>query len=140
MKKICTNLRAHLDARTTTMCYCWRITRRDGVIQGFAAHAPGQLRGVLEDDQVVRIYQLYDAAGRLLWENPYSLILDGQAYPILSPTAFDDEAPSREIVIAAATPDTCKVVYSGIGVAETAIGIWAARAVAVFGFPRKPRG
>jgi hypothetical protein len=31
-------LQAHLDGGTTTMCYCWRVTRRDGLVQGFTEH------------------------------------------------------------------------------------------------------
>lgn len=31
-------LQAHLDEGATTMCHCWRVTRRDGVVQGFTDH------------------------------------------------------------------------------------------------------
>ena len=31
-------LAAHLEGETTTVCHCWRLTRRDGVIKGFTDH------------------------------------------------------------------------------------------------------
>ena len=31
-------LQNHLDSRSTTVCWCWKITRRDGVILGFTNH------------------------------------------------------------------------------------------------------
>lgn len=31
-------LQAHLDGGATTMCYCWRVTRKDGIVQGFTDH------------------------------------------------------------------------------------------------------
>jgi uncharacterized phage protein (TIGR02218 family) len=31
-------LQARLDSGVTTLCRCWRITRRDGVVQGFTDH------------------------------------------------------------------------------------------------------
>ncbi len=31
-------LQAHLDAGTTTLCWCWRITRADGTVFGFTDH------------------------------------------------------------------------------------------------------
>lgn len=31
-------LQAHLDTKATTMCYCWRLTRTDGIVQGFTEH------------------------------------------------------------------------------------------------------
>jgi len=31
-------LQTHLETRTTTLCWCWRIARRDGVIMGFTNH------------------------------------------------------------------------------------------------------
>ena len=33
-----TDLQTHLDTGTTTLCWCWRVTRRDGVILGFTDH------------------------------------------------------------------------------------------------------
>lgn len=38
MRTIPAALQAHLDGGATTMCYCWRITRTDGVVQGFTDH------------------------------------------------------------------------------------------------------
>ncbi len=29
---------AHLDSGTTTLCWCWRLVRRDGLVQGFTDH------------------------------------------------------------------------------------------------------
>ncbi|WP_157015088.1 DUF2163 domain-containing protein [Mesorhizobium xinjiangense] len=29
---------AHLEGDTTTLCHCWRLTRSDGVVQGFTDH------------------------------------------------------------------------------------------------------
>lgn len=37
-KTVSTALQAHLDSRATTMCYCWKVTRNDGVVQGFTDH------------------------------------------------------------------------------------------------------
>ncbi len=37
-KQIPPALQAHLDSRATTMCFCWRLTRRDGLVQGFTEH------------------------------------------------------------------------------------------------------
>lgn len=37
-KSIPAPLQEHLDSRATTMCYCWRVTRRDGIVQGFTEH------------------------------------------------------------------------------------------------------
>lgn len=31
-------LAAHLDGTVTTVCHCWRLTRRDGVVLGFTDH------------------------------------------------------------------------------------------------------
>ncbi len=31
-------LAAHLDGETTTVCHCWRLTRRDGTVRGFTDH------------------------------------------------------------------------------------------------------
>ena len=38
MKNIPAPLQDHLDGRVTTMCFCWKITRRDNVVQGFTDH------------------------------------------------------------------------------------------------------
>ena len=31
-------LASHLAGTTTTTCYCWRLTRRDGAVFGFSDH------------------------------------------------------------------------------------------------------
>jgi uncharacterized phage protein (TIGR02218 family) len=38
MKQLAPGLQAHLDTGTTTLCWCWRLTRRDGVVIGFTDH------------------------------------------------------------------------------------------------------
>ena len=38
MKIISSALQAHLDTGATTLCSCWRLTRRDGVALGFTDH------------------------------------------------------------------------------------------------------
>lgn len=38
MKTLPPGLAAHLTTGTTTLCWCWRLTRRDGVRQGFTDH------------------------------------------------------------------------------------------------------
>ncbi len=38
MKTLPTGLQAHLDSGATTLCWCWKIVRRDGVTQGFTDH------------------------------------------------------------------------------------------------------
>lgn len=38
MKTVPAPLQAHLDTGATTMCYCWRVTRTDGLVQGFTEH------------------------------------------------------------------------------------------------------
>ncbi len=38
MKLLPTGLQDHLDTGATTMCYAWRITRKDGVVMGFTEH------------------------------------------------------------------------------------------------------
>lgn len=38
MKQISTALHAHLDGGATTLCWCWRLTRRDGTKLGFTDH------------------------------------------------------------------------------------------------------
>lgn len=37
-RNIPAGLQSHLDEGATTMCYCWRVTRTDGVVQGFTEH------------------------------------------------------------------------------------------------------
>ncbi|MGR3420835.1 MAG: DUF2163 domain-containing protein [Paracoccus sp. (in: a-proteobacteria)] len=41
MKNVPTALQAHLDSGTTTLAWCWRITRADGVPFGFTDHDRG---------------------------------------------------------------------------------------------------
>ena len=38
MRTLPTALAAHLSGDVTTMCHCWRVTRRDGVVLGFTEH------------------------------------------------------------------------------------------------------
>ena len=38
MKSLDPNLQAHLDEGTTTLAWCWRLTRADGVMFGFTDH------------------------------------------------------------------------------------------------------
>ncbi len=38
MKELPAALSAHLATGATTLCWCWRVTRRDGVTQGFTDH------------------------------------------------------------------------------------------------------
>jgi uncharacterized phage protein (TIGR02218 family) len=38
MRVLPAGLAAHLETGTTTLCWCWRLTRRDGVKQGFTDH------------------------------------------------------------------------------------------------------
>lgn len=38
MKILPTGLQEHLDSGSTSMVFCWRITRLDGVVMGFAEH------------------------------------------------------------------------------------------------------
>jgi uncharacterized phage protein (TIGR02218 family) len=38
MRTLPPGLAAHLESGTTTLCWCWRLTRRDGVRQGFTDH------------------------------------------------------------------------------------------------------
>ncbi|SDR39849.1 DUF2163 domain-containing protein [Pseudovibrio sp. Tun.PSC04-5.I4] len=38
MKKLVEGLTAHLASGTTTLCWCWRLTRGDGVVFGFTDH------------------------------------------------------------------------------------------------------
>lgn len=37
-KDLAPGLQAHLDTGATTMAYCWRVDRRDGLVQGFTEH------------------------------------------------------------------------------------------------------
>ncbi len=38
MKTLPAGLQSHLDSGATTLCWCWRLTRQDGVVQGFTDH------------------------------------------------------------------------------------------------------
>lgn len=38
MKNLPANLQSHLDSGTTTLAWCWRLTRNDGVVFGFTDH------------------------------------------------------------------------------------------------------
>lgn len=38
MKTLANGMQAHLDSGATTLCWCWRVTRRDGVGLGFTDH------------------------------------------------------------------------------------------------------
>ncbi|HET6322439.1 MAG TPA: DUF2163 domain-containing protein [Hyphomicrobium sp.] len=38
MKSLAPELQAHLDSGATTLCWCWRLTRADGVKLGFTDH------------------------------------------------------------------------------------------------------
>ncbi len=38
MKSISPNLQSHLDSGTTTLCWCWKLTRNDGETLGFTDH------------------------------------------------------------------------------------------------------
>lgn len=38
MKTLPAGLQTHLDTGTTTMCFCWKVTRQDGEVQGFTEH------------------------------------------------------------------------------------------------------
>ena len=38
MKTLPPGLQTHLDGGTTTLCWCWKVTRRDGQVQGFTDH------------------------------------------------------------------------------------------------------
>ena len=38
MKSLSASLQAHLDSGTTTLAWCWRIGRADGVVFGFTDH------------------------------------------------------------------------------------------------------
>ena len=38
MKSISASFQTHLSSGTTTLCWCWKITRRDGAVLGFTDH------------------------------------------------------------------------------------------------------
>jgi uncharacterized phage protein (TIGR02218 family) len=38
MRQIGGDLQTHLEEDATTLCHCWRVTRRDGVVLGFTDH------------------------------------------------------------------------------------------------------
>ena len=38
MKSLPSGLQAHLDSGTTTLAWCWKITRSDGAVFGFTDH------------------------------------------------------------------------------------------------------
>ena len=38
MKSLSPDLQTHLDSGTTTLAWCWRLTRKDGVVFGFTDH------------------------------------------------------------------------------------------------------
>ena len=38
MKTLPDGLQAHLDGGATTLCWCWKLTRRDAAVQGFTDH------------------------------------------------------------------------------------------------------
>jgi len=38
MKTLTDDLQAHFASGTTTLAWCWRITRADGVVFGFTDH------------------------------------------------------------------------------------------------------
>ena len=38
MKHLPDGLQAHLESGATTLCWCWKLVRRDGVVQGFTDH------------------------------------------------------------------------------------------------------
>lgn len=38
MKELVAGLQDHLDTGSTTMVLCWKVTRRDGLVQGFTEH------------------------------------------------------------------------------------------------------
>ncbi len=47
MKSLSPQLQTHLSSGTTTLCWCWKITRRDGQVLGFTDHdAPLSFAGV----------------------------------------------------------------------------------------------
>ena len=38
MKNLSADLQTHLNSGATTLCWCWKIVRNDGVVQGFTEH------------------------------------------------------------------------------------------------------
>lgn len=52
MKTLPAGLQDHLDTGTTTLCWCWRVERGDGLVQGFTDH----------DDAIVFGGVTYEAA------------------------------------------------------------------------------
>ena len=38
MKTLPAGMQAHLDSGATTLCHCWKLTRRDGTVLGFTEH------------------------------------------------------------------------------------------------------
>jgi uncharacterized phage protein (TIGR02218 family) len=38
MKTLPTGMQAHLDSGATTLCWCWKLTRADALVQGFTDH------------------------------------------------------------------------------------------------------
>ncbi|MEM9360316.1 MAG: DUF2163 domain-containing protein [Pseudomonadota bacterium] len=38
MKQLPDGMQEHLDGRATTLCWCWKVERRDGLVQGFTDH------------------------------------------------------------------------------------------------------
>lgn len=38
MKRLPDGMQDHLDSGATTLCWCWALTRRDGLVQGFTDH------------------------------------------------------------------------------------------------------
>jgi uncharacterized phage protein (TIGR02218 family) len=38
MKSLSPSLQSHLSSGVTTLCWCWKLTRRDGIAQGFTDH------------------------------------------------------------------------------------------------------
>ena len=38
MKQLSSELEAHIASGATTLCWCWRLARRDGVVMGFTDH------------------------------------------------------------------------------------------------------
>src|ERR1700742_2006514 len=48
MKTLPPGLQTHLSSGTTTLCWCWKIVRRDALAQGFTDHdAPVAFDGVV---------------------------------------------------------------------------------------------
>jgi hypothetical protein len=45
MKSLPSGLQAHLDSGTTTLAWCWKITRSDGAVFGFIPPAQSMANG-----------------------------------------------------------------------------------------------